>query len=49
MTHVTPRDHAASRLVAAPLDPGLTPDPAVLRVRAVHRAVADLRDRKSVV
>ena len=43
MTHVTPRDHALSRFVATPLQPGVTPDPSVLRVRAVHRAVADLR------
>ncbi len=43
MTHVTPRDHAVSRLAATPLEPGVTPDPSVLRVRAVHRAVADLR------
>jgi GTP cyclohydrolase II len=43
MTHVTPRDHATSRLAATPFEPGVTPDPSVLRVRAVHRAVADLR------
>jgi GTP cyclohydrolase II len=43
MTHVTPREHALSRLAATPLEPGLTPDPSVLRLRAVHRAVADLR------
>ncbi len=43
MTHVTPRDHAVSRLAATPLEPGVTPDPSVARVRAVHRAVADLR------
>jgi len=43
MTHVTPRDQARSRLAATPLEPGVTPDPSILRVRAVHRAVADLR------
>ncbi len=43
MTHVTPRDHALSRLAAIPFAPGVTPDPLVLRLRAVHRAVADLR------
>jgi len=43
MTHVTPREHALSRLAATPMEPGMTPDPLVLRLRAVHRAVADLR------
>jgi GTP cyclohydrolase II len=43
MTHVMPRDHATSRLVATPFEPGVTPGPSVARVRAVHRAVADLR------
>jgi GTP cyclohydrolase II len=43
MTHVMPRDHAASRLAATPLAPGVTQDPSVARLRAVHRAVADLR------
>ena len=43
MTHVTPREHALSRLAATPLEPGVTPDTSVLRLRAVHRAIADLR------
>jgi GTP cyclohydrolase II len=43
MTHVTPRDHAIPRFAATPVEPGVTPDPSVLRLRAVHRAVADLR------
>jgi GTP cyclohydrolase II len=43
MTHVMPRDHSTSRLAAPPFGGGITPDPSVARLRAVHRAVADLR------